>query len=134
MVPKQIVSKRAWCLALPWVLGLCAAAPGWATEDGATVAVLQVRPNVYMITVGGINSAVAIGPEGAVVVNPGPARSSEALLAAIKGVTHEPIRYVINTNGDPELIGGNEAVSRAGYAFVPPSWGGPRRSSRIRTF
>jgi glyoxylase-like metal-dependent hydrolase (beta-lactamase superfamily II) len=38
-------------------------------------------------------------------------------VAAIKKVTTQPIRYVINTSADPDHVGGNEAVAKAGQSL-----------------
>ena len=82
------------------------------------VSVLQVRPDAYMLTLeSGMNVAVVTGPQGTAVVNTGPASTADALLAAIKKITRTPIRVVINTSADAELVGGNETVAAAGQAL-----------------
>ena len=73
----------------------------------ASVSVLPVVPGIDMLTVDGVNVAVNSGPEGVIVVDTGPASVAPELLAAIKNITHEPIRYVIDTSGDSDLIGGD---------------------------
>ena len=79
---------------------------------------LQVRPDVYLLTVEGINVTLQTGPDGSVVVDPGPASASNALIEAIRTLTPEPIRLVIDTSGDPELIGGNASLAEAGRALM----------------
>src|ERR1039458_8555741 len=58
---------------------------------------LQVRPDVYLLTVEGINVTLQTGPDGSVVVDPGPASASNALIEAIRTITPEPIRLLIDT-------------------------------------
>lgn len=88
-----------------------------ATADAAgSVQVLQVASGIYMMTADGVNVAVETGPRGTLVVNGGPQSTSQALLAAIRKVTSEPISYVIDTGGDPELVGGNAALAAAGVS------------------
>jgi cyclase len=99
------------------VVGLMASA--WATSGGAQqpaagVEVLQVRPNFYMIASAASNVGVQIGPDGVVVVNAGTQDTSGELLSAIQQLTKEPIRYIINTSADADLVGGNRALSKAG--------------------
>src|SRR5215470_5179485 len=72
--------------------------------------VLQVRPNFYMIAGSGGNVGFQVGPDGVVVVDAGSASSADAVVAAIKKVTTQPIRYIINTSADPDHVGGNVAV------------------------
>ena len=76
--------------------------------------VLQVRPNFYMIAGAGGNIGFQIGTDGVVVVDAGSASNAGAVVEAIKRVTSQPIRYLINTNADPDHVGGNEAVAKAG--------------------
>ncbi len=82
------------------------------------VAVLPVVPGIDMLTVDGVNVAVNTGPEGVIVVNTGPASAAPELLAAIKKITQQPIRYVIDTSGDPDLIGGDTQLVAAGQSLI----------------
>ena len=81
--------------------------------------VLQLRPDFYMIAGAGGNVAVQIGKDGVVLVNAGSADKADALVAAIRGLTDRPIRYVINTSADPDHVGGNARVARAGRTIFP---------------
>jgi len=76
--------------------------------------VLQLRPNFYMIAGAGGNVGFQVGVDGVVVVDTGSASSADAVVAAIQKVTTQPIRYVINTSADPDHVGGNAAVAKAG--------------------
>src|SRR5262245_21519542 len=79
--------------------------------------VLQLRPNFYMIAGAGANVAVQVGDDGVVVVDAGSAQKASAVVASIKKITGAPIRYVINTSADPDHVGGNETVSKAGQTL-----------------
>ena len=91
-----------------------AALAGIGEAQGQGLEVLQVRPNFYMIAGAGGNVGVQVGDDGVVVVDAGSAASADALLAAIRKITPLPIRYVIDTNADPDHVGGNEKISQAG--------------------
>jgi glyoxylase-like metal-dependent hydrolase (beta-lactamase superfamily II) len=80
----------------------------------AELDVLQIRPNVYMIAGAGANITVQFGSDGAVVVDAGDAQHADAAVAAIKQITSQPIRYVIDTSVDADHVGGNEKVAKAG--------------------
>ena len=83
-------------------------------EDTGGLEVLQLRPNFYMIVGAGGNIAVQAGPDGVVVVDAGSAAHAEAVVAAIAKRADRPIRYVIDTSADPDHVGGNERLSKAG--------------------
>jgi cyclase len=85
--------------------------------------VLQLRPNFYMIAGAGGNIGVQIGEDGVVVVDSGSASSSDAVLAAIKKVTGKPIRYLINTSADPDHVGGNAPLAKAGQTLFTQGGG-----------
>ena len=66
----------------------------------AAPAVVQLRPNFFMIAGAGGNIGVQIGDDGVVVVDAGSAANADAVVAAIKALSPRPIRYVINTGPD----------------------------------
>jgi len=90
---------------------------------GTNLEVLQVRPNFYMIAGAGGNIGFQVGVDGVVVVDSGAASSADAVVAAIKKVTTQPIRYVINTSADPDHVGGNAAVAKAGQTLFTQGGG-----------
>jgi cyclase len=118
------ILRRGTTGRLGWAFA--AAALFWAPAVWATVTarqiqpsvaplqILEVRPNVHMITGAGANITVQTGPDGAVLVDSGSGERSDAVLAAIKELTDQPIRYIINTGPSPEHVGGNETIARAG--------------------
>jgi hypothetical protein len=78
--------------------------------------VLQLRP-ASMIAGAGAQISVQIGDDGVVVVDSGSAARADAVVAAIKRLTPRPIRYVIDTSADPDHVGGNETLSKAGQTL-----------------
>jgi cyclase len=84
---------------------------------GGGLEVLQLRPNFYMIAGGGSNVGVQIGDDGVVVVDAGSSASAGDLLAAIQKLSPRPIRYIIDTSADPDHVGGNETLSKAGQTL-----------------
>ena len=81
--------------------------------------VIQIRPQFYVIVGGGSNVAVQFGPDGVVVVDTGSADRAEQIVAEIRKLSNQPIRYVINTSADPDHVGGNDKVSAAGQSVIP---------------
>jgi cyclase len=86
------------------------------TEGGLEV--VQIRPDFYMIVGAGGNVAVQIGPIGVVLVDAGSAVAADTLLATIKTLTDRPIRYIISTSAEPDHVGGNEKLSKAGVTIL----------------
>jgi cyclase len=95
--------------------------------------VLEVRPNVFMITGAGGNIAVQTGDDGVVVVDAGSSASGAAVLAEIKRITPNPIRYIIDTGPDADHVGGNEVLSKAGDTFFPGTRAAGQRPDPTRS-
>jgi glyoxylase-like metal-dependent hydrolase (beta-lactamase superfamily II) len=74
------------------------------------VSALQVRPNVYMLTVGGANLALLTSPQGSVVVDSG-GDDCDSVASAVKKALAGPLRYVMATGSDPDRIGCASAVA-----------------------
>ena len=80
----------------------------------AEIDVVKLRDNVYMIAGAGANITLQFGSDGAVVVDAGPLQQADAVIVAIKKITSQPIRYVIDTSDDADHVSGNEKVAKAG--------------------
>jgi glyoxylase-like metal-dependent hydrolase (beta-lactamase superfamily II) len=91
------------------------------TADPRDLEVLQLRPDFFMIAGAGGNIGIQIGEDGVVVVDAGVAAKADAVVAAIRKLTPRPIRYIIDTSADPDHVGGNETLSKAGQTlFTAP--------------
>jgi len=119
MQRKSIGIRAGIVLSAVWLLFAATSGRAVAAVETAAVEVLPVRPGkIYMLTAQGINVTVQTGPGGTVVVDPGPASSAQAVLAAIRKVTSTPIRFLIDTSADPELIGASGSVAAAGQTLL----------------
>jgi cyclase len=90
------------------------------------VRVLEVRPNIYMVSGGSTNVTVQVGKHGVLLVDAPLPSLAAATFAAIERVTPAPIRYVINTSAAREHIAGNEAIAAHARAMLgdsPPQRG-----------
>lgn len=94
-----------------------ATAPAVYARHVGPVSVLEVRPDVSMLTVDGFNLVVCLGDDGLVVIDTGPEARAEEVLAAIRKVSDAPIRYLVNTSAGRSSNGGNEVIAKAGKAF-----------------
>ncbi len=81
------------------------------------IEVLRLRPNFYMLAGAGGNIAVQTGPDGAVLVDAGTLAASDRVIAAIRKLTDQPIRFIINTGADADHVGGNGRLAKAGRSI-----------------
>jgi glyoxylase-like metal-dependent hydrolase (beta-lactamase superfamily II) len=85
-----------------------------ASTEPEHVAVMHVQGLVYMIVGAGGNITAQIGDEGVLLVDTGRRGVTDDVLKAIRTVTDEPIRIIINTSVAADHIGGNEPLAKVG--------------------
>ena len=117
----------------PVVPSAALAAQASSGASSAALEVLEVRPNFFMIAGAGGNIGVQVGKDGVVVVDAGSAANTAAVVAAIKRITPQPIRYVIDTGPDADHVGGNEVLSKAGDQFYPGTRSASSRPDAVRS-
>jgi glyoxylase-like metal-dependent hydrolase (beta-lactamase superfamily II) len=76
-----------------------------------------------MITGPGGNTTVSVGHDGVLVVDPSTTAAGPGLLAQIRRLSEGTIHQVLDTNGDADHVGGNQAIAQAGQVME----GGNRR-------
>jgi len=86
--------------------------------DAVQVRVLKAQGNIYMLTGAGGNMTVQTGSDGVLVVDTQFAGMSDKLLAAIRGISNGPIRYIINTHVHGDHTGGNQNIRKAGATIA----------------
>jgi glyoxylase-like metal-dependent hydrolase (beta-lactamase superfamily II) len=82
------------------------------------VHVLPVQGNVSMLVGAGGNVTLQIGEDGVLLVDTSVAEMSDKIVAAIRKLTDKPIRYIINTHGHPDHVGGNQNIGRQGSTIA----------------
>jgi cyclase len=108
-----------------YFVAVAAVLVGWSPRVGARqeavdgLDLVQIRPNFYVIAGAGGNIVMQTGPEGVILVDSGSTAMADKVLAAIRRVTPLPIRYIINTSMDPDHVGGNDRLARAGLSILP---------------
>ncbi|MBU0637859.1 MAG: MBL fold metallo-hydrolase [Planctomycetes bacterium] len=90
-------------------------AQDWSKVD---VRVVPVTDNVYVLANAGGNIGVLTGPDGVLLIDTGFEQLSEKVTAAVKTITEQPIRLVINTHWHFDHTGGNAHLSMAGALIV----------------
>jgi glyoxylase-like metal-dependent hydrolase (beta-lactamase superfamily II) len=114
--------RRVWAAISASMAGAFLAA-GAAAQQGidfsvAEIHIQPVRGNVYMLVGPVGNSVVQVGKDGVLVVDTQFAELSDKILGAIRTLSSEPIRYVVNTHAHPDHTGGNEPIARAGSTIA----------------
>src|ERR1700733_1387431 len=95
-------------------------APAAAGRAPQPQAIQQVKPGLFMITGAGGNTTVRVTSQGLIVVDgklPGQA-NYDALMALIKGVSDQPIKYLIVTHHHADHTGNNQRFLDAGVQVV----------------
>jgi len=98
-----------------------AAAPALAQQQDLSKVEIKsekVAEGVYMLTGAGGNIGLSVGPSGSFVIDDQFAPLTEKILAAIKAITPQPVRFVINTHLHGDHTGGNENLGKAGAIVV----------------
>jgi cyclase len=72
------------------------------------IKVTKVAGSVYMLQGAGGNIGASVGEDGIVVVDDQYAPLADRIQAALKGITDQPIRFIINTHYHGDHTGGNE--------------------------
>lgn len=112
VVTGWMVAVAMLCAVASWTPAVRAQA---ANDD---LAVVELRPNFFLIGGAGGNILAQVGPAGVIVVDSGRTDAADRVVAAIRRITPLPIRYVLNTGMDADHVGGNEKLSRAGMTIL----------------
>jgi len=93
MLNNRAAKRGRWTMsAVASMAFLLVAGTGSAQQGSPGLAVVQVRPDFYMIAGAGANIGVQIGPDGVVLVNTGTREASGDVLATIQKLSKAPIR------------------------------------------
>ncbi|MGW8370496.1 MAG: MBL fold metallo-hydrolase [Gammaproteobacteria bacterium] len=118
------MNARGRWYALGATLALCTAtaaplaALAQAVTEPAVVHTLHVRDDIYMLVGQGGNVTIQIGDDGVLVVDTQFDYMSDAIVAAIRELSDQPIRYIVNTHHHGDHIGGNANLRIAGSTVI----------------
>lgn len=100
------------------VLALASAAYGQQDFSKVEIETQQVAPHVHMLIGSGGNIGVSSGEDGTLIIDDQYAPLTEKILTAIRGITSDPVRFVVNTHWHGDHTGGNENVGKTGAVIV----------------
>lgn len=100
------------------IVSLIASAPARAqapVDDSKTVVKTnKIADNFYTVDGRGGTIGVLVGPQGTFMVDTQFAPLTDRIVAAIKQISSNPIRYVVNTHVHPDHTGGNANMAKLG--------------------
>jgi len=78
----------------------------------------QLADNLYYLEGQGGNIGVLVGEDGVFLIDDQFAPLTERIVAAIRGITDQPVQFVLNTHHHGDHTGGNQNLGRAGVIIV----------------
>jgi glyoxylase-like metal-dependent hydrolase (beta-lactamase superfamily II) len=88
---------------------------GDTTSAGAAeIRVVPVQGNVYLLEGAGGNIVAQVGKDGVLLVDAGIGTLTDAVSAAVRTLSDQPIRFILNTHAHLDHVGGNEALAKSG--------------------
>jgi len=108
--------RRGWiaAIAAPVLLSHVPSRLRAQNFDTVQVTSTKVAGNVHMLVGSGGNIGLMAGDDAAFVVDDQFAPLTPKILAAIKAITPQPVRFVMNTHWHFDHTGGNENMGQAG--------------------
>jgi cyclase len=100
---------------------LALASPGLSSSQGfdaVEIETQRVAEGVYMLLGSGGNIGVFVGEDGVFVIDDQYAPLTDKILAAIRAISSEHVRFVFNTHWHGDHTGGNENLGRTGALIV----------------
>jgi cyclase len=101
-------------LAMIAATAVVAAAQGQPDFSKVEVKITELAPSLYTLEGQGGTMGALVGPDGVFVVDAQFAPLTEKLVAAIRRVTEQPIKYMVNTHVHNDHTGGNENFGKMG--------------------
>ena len=111
-------TKSLAILAAAFVAAAPAQNRGQQNFDNVEIHTLPVRDNIFMLVGAGGNITVQVGKDGVLLVDTEYAQLSDKILAALRKLSSQPLRYIINTHYHADHTSGNENLRKAGSTIA----------------
>ncbi len=104
--------RKFLVIAVAALVGISAAALNGLTQRGGRgqappLDIQEVADGLYVIVGSGGNVSARVTSEGVIIVDDKFERNYDEIIARIKGVTNQPVKYVFNTHNHGDHVGGN---------------------------
>ena len=105
------------------ILVLLIVSCAWLAEaqddwDAVEVQVVSVADGVHMLVGRGGNIGVSVGEDGTFLVDDQFAPLTDKILAAVRTISPDPVRFIVNTHFHGDHTGGNENLGKQGTIIV----------------
>ena len=89
-----------------------------ANFDSVKVVATKVADGVWMLTGSGGNIGLSAGADASLLIDDQFAPLTPKILAAVKAVTPNPVKFLVNTHWHSDHAGGNENIGNTGAVIV----------------
>ena len=89
-----------------------------AQEQESSIEIQKVTENIYMLVGDGGNIGVSVGDDGVFIIDDKYAPLTTKIVNAIKTISDNPIKYVVNTHHHGDHTGGNENLTKLGATII----------------
>jgi cyclase len=113
MRSRRVDASRAAALAVVAAAAVVTASTRIAAQQSPRL----VQGKVYVFApadTNGVNVVVQSGADGVLLVDTQPVDTAQRVFAAVRSLSSEPIRWIVNTSGRVDHMGGNDALTRLG--------------------
>jgi len=86
--------------------------------DAVQIKTTKVADGIYMLEGEGGNIGVSAGEDGVFLIDDQFAPLTPKITAAVRAISDQPIRFLINTHWHGDHVGGNENFGKAGVVIV----------------
>lgn len=102
------------------LLAVFATTLAFAQQDFSQVQIKTTKVSNNFATLEGSGGMIGVlsGPDGVFMVDTQYAQLTDKIVAAIKAITPQPIKYVVNTHVHPDHTGGNENFGKLGATLM----------------
>ena len=107
------ISNQAAAAVITLVIGLSGLSQAQDLDD-VEIIVHPVSGSVSYIEGSGGNIGLFVGEDGVFLIDDQYAPLTDRIVAAIREITNEPIRFLVNTHMHPDHVGGNENFGKMG--------------------
>lgn len=97
---------------------VCSSALAQTDFSDVEITTTEVAPGISMLQGRGGNIGVSVGEDGTFLIDDQYAPLTEKIVAAVKALDEDPIRFVLNTHWHGDHTGGNENLGGAGALLV----------------
>lgn len=86
--------------------------------DAVKIETISVKDGIYMLVGRGGNIGLSVGEDGAFLIDDQYAPLTPKIERAIRALTEDPVRFLVNTHWHGDHTGGNENFGKTGSIIV----------------